>query len=341
MKHVKILNSLLITFCILGSSNLSAFAFDENLPLDNLDYTQQQQLLVSRINENSSELEQINKQVDETKNYLVQNENQIINTQKTYESKKTATIYNVGSNNDLLLIEMVLNSDSVSDFLRNIELAKGVYIQKNKTLNTLNQKEEQLLELREKANEEYEKIVATANDKQQELDFFNNKKAELDILMSRKSDELVFNPNNLLDRSNASVDDIYKSLKGTALYELAPIYIEAENLYGVNALFLVGLTAQESGWGTSRRAVEDNNLTGFGVYNNSSKGLNSQTKRDNILRTAKWLKDKYLTPGQSLYSGYGIRDVNVRYCIGVNGTSDFDWSASISKIASESLEKIK
>lgn len=340
MKYTKFLKSLLITICVLGSSTIHGFAVGVELS-DDLDYTQKKQILERAITENSKELENISNQVNATKEYLVQNENEIVNIQKTYSAKKNVTKYNIGSNNDLMLLEMVLNSNSITDLLRNIDLAKDVYIQKNKALNTLTQKEEQLLELRQKANKEYESLVANMDTKQEELNNLQTAKTELDTLISRKSDDLIFNPNNLLEISNASVDDIYKCLEGTALHELAPVYIEAENLYGVNALFLVGLTAQESGWGTSRRAVEDNNLTGFGVYSDSSKGINSHTKRGNILMTAKWLKEKYLTPGAILYNGFGIRDVNVRYCIGVDGNSDFHWSENISKIASESLAKIK
>lgn len=341
MKHVKSLKTLLITLCILSSSTINGFAVSQNLSLDNLDYTQRKEFLESAITENNKELNDITQQVNSTKDYLVQNETEIVNIQKTYDVKKSVTKYNIGSNNDLMLLEMVLDSDSVTEFLRNLDLAKDVYIQKNKALNTLTQKEEQLLELREKANKEYETLVSNFDEKKVELINLENAKTELDSLINRKNGELSFNPNNLLEISNASVDDIYKCLQGTALHELAPVYIEAENLYGVNALFLVGLTAQESGWGTSRRAVEDNNLTGFGVYSDGSTGINAHTKRANILQTAKWLKEKYLTPGAILYSGFGIRDVNVRYCIGVDGTSDFHWSENISKIASESLAKIK
>ena len=142
-----------------------------------------------------------------------------------------------------------------------------------------------------------------------------------------------FNHQNVLELSHVTVDDLYTVLEGTELYDLAPIYVEAENLYGVNALFIAGLTAQESGWGTSQRAINDNNLTGFGVYSKSAVGINANTKRDNILQTTAWLKDKYLTEGGSFFNGYSIRAVNIKYCLGSDGQTDYHWSSNITAIS--------
>lgn len=120
------------------------------------------------------------------------------------------------------------------------------------------------------------------------------------------------------------------ALKGTELYDLIPHFIEAENTYGVNAFALIGLVANESGWGTSERAKRDNNLTGYAVYSSSSKGRKFKSKRESILETARLLKETYLTPGGECYNGVSLWNVNERYCVDV---IPYQWSDIINQIA--------
>ena len=112
-------------------------------------------------------------------------------------------------------------------------------------------------------------------------------------------------------------------LKGTALYADAKAYVKAEEKYYVNAVFLMGIAAHESAWGTSRRAREDNNLTGYGVTSDSAKGINKATKEEGLLTTAKTLHEKYLTAGGSYYAGTSAEDVNKHYCVGG------EWAAAV------------
>ena len=112
-----------------------------------------------------------------------------------------------------------------------------------------------------------------------------------------------FNPNDVSALSHITVADAKHMLEGTALYENAKSYVKAEEKYHVNAVFLMGIAAHESAWGTSRRAREDNNLTGYGVTSDHAKGINKSTKEAGLLATAETLHEKYLTPGGSYYVG--------------------------------------
>lgn len=132
-----------------------------------------------------------------------------------------------------------------------------------------------------------------------------------------------FNPNNVSLLSHITVDDAKQMLKGTALYADAKAYVKAEEKYHVNAVFLMGIAAHESAWGTSRRAREDNNLTGYGVTSDSAKGINKATKEEGLLTTAKTLHEKYLTAGGSYYAGTSAEDVNKHYCVGG------EWAAAV------------
>ena len=132
-----------------------------------------------------------------------------------------------------------------------------------------------------------------------------------------KADEpRVFDPMNLLKKSNLSVEEIRLMLKGSALEEEAPAFYKCEKKYGVNAVVVMGIAIHESAWGTSRRAREDHNLTGYGVTSDSAKGINAPTKEENLLMTAKLLKDKYLVKGGAYYHGPTVKGVNQCYCVG-------------------------
>ena len=132
-----------------------------------------------------------------------------------------------------------------------------------------------------------------------------------------------FNPNNVGELSHITVDDAKHMLKGTALYPDARAYVKAEKKYHVNAVFLMGIAAHESAWGTSRRAREDNNLTGYGVTSDHAKGINKSTKEAGLLATAQTLHEKYLTPGGSYYAGTSAKAVNEHYCVGG------EWAAAV------------
>ena len=136
-----------------------------------------------------------------------------------------------------------------------------------------------------------------------------------------------FNPNDVSALSHITVSDAKHILEGTALYNDAKAYVKAEEKYHVNAVFLMGIAAHESAWGTSRRAREDNNLTGYGVTSDHAKGINKSTKEAGLLETAETLHEKYLTSGGSYYVGTSAAAVNKHYCVGG------EWAAAVVKNA--------
>lgn len=136
-----------------------------------------------------------------------------------------------------------------------------------------------------------------------------------------------FNPNDVSALSHITVADAKHMLEGTALYADAKAYVKAEEKYHVNAVFLMGIAAHESAWGTSRRAREDNNLTGYGVTSDHAKGINKSTKEAGLLATAETLHEKYLTPSGSYYVGTSAAAVNKHYCVGG------EWAAVVVKNA--------
>lgn len=127
--------------------------------------------------------------------------------------------------------------------------------------------------------------------------------------------EIHFNPDNVTEISNATIEEIDDYLVDTELYGLGKAYIEAEQEYGMNALFLIGLTALESSWGNSRLAKEKKNISSFAAYDNDpfNAARTFDSKEECILVTAKWLSREYLNPEGKHYNGLSVEDINKKY----------------------------
>lgn len=159
---------------------------------------------------------------------------------------------------------------------------------------------------------------------------------EKEIVKLEKTRYRVFCPTNLLEVSNLSENEIKSMLKGTQLEELSSAFYQCEKKYKVNCVVIMGIAAHESAWGTSRRAREDNNLTGYGVTSDSAKGINAKTKQENLLMTAKLLKERYLLPDEAYYhKAPSVIGVNYNYCV------DDDWAASVTNNGYKLMEKLK
>lgn len=142
-----------------------------------------------------------------------------------------------------------------------------------------------------------------------------------------------FDSENLLKPSNITSNEMYQILKGTGLEDVSKALVIAENKYGINAIIMAALAAEESGWGNSKRAKTQNNLTGYAVYSDTSRGTLFSSRGECILRTAKLLKDNYLTQGGLYYNDTSLQGVNINYC------SNKKWTSNINLIASGLMRK--
>lgn len=195
----------------------------------------------------------------------------------------------------------------------------------------INELESSIRDQAEKLEEKEGAIEELLQEKESLTNAFN----ELEKKYKQEIAPVCFNKDYLLSPSNATERKLKLALEGTGLSGLESSYITAEEEYGVNAIFLVSLTAEESGWGNSRRARLQNNMSGFEVYTDSSKGATFSSKHESIMQTAKLLKNHYLTEGGQHFNGYSIYDVNLKY-----SASLYSWSENISEIAYSIMDKI-
>jgi beta-N-acetylglucosaminidase len=141
---------------------------------------------------------------------------------------------------------------------------------------------------------------------------------------------------SVLSHSGLPKEYLHSILSGTKLEGLEEAYLEAEYTYGVNALFLISLSALESGWGKSRMATRKNNLFGFQAYDSAThKAKRFVSKRECILYVAKYLKENYLNEEGKYHSGNTISSINKRYA------SDGSWANKVYGVMKYSLGKIE
>lgn len=142
---------------------------------------------------------------------------------------------------------------------------------------------------------------------------------------------VTYNPYNLLEPSNITREEAYIMLEGTALQTLSNAYVYMEELYGVNAIYLMSLSAEESGWGRSELAMTHNNIGGI----KSSNGWMYFSDWGECLDyKARLLKNQYLSKNGDYFNGYSIWNVNIKYC------EQNTWADNINSIAYGLLNKI-
>lgn len=137
--------------------------------------------------------------------------------------------------------------------------------------------------------------------------------------------------------SGATEADLKKVTKA-GLVGLEDTFLEAEEKYGVNAVFLMSIASLESAHGT--QMYRPNNMFGYG-------GKSYPSKEACIMDVASGLSSRYLKPGASLYGGSPtLKGVNKRYA------ANPQWYAKVGKYMksyydvitpyhNQSLEKIK
>lgn len=153
----------------------------------------------------------------------------------------------------------------------------------------------------------------------------------------------VTQPSNIKDYELANV--LYNTINGQGLIDYASYFVEAEEIYGINAFFICAIAAQESGWGASA-AGNGTNITGYAVYTSTSEGFTFGNIRENILKTAELLSYDYTSPTgkyRTVWEGYGdgksIWEINQRYCLYEDQiTPDNNWSANLNSIANDFVQ---
>ena len=145
---------------------------------------------------------------------------------------------------------------------------------------------------------EYKKLIKEAQQKQAEEERKKTEEEKIKVEEERnkqmielsRKENVGYNYYNLLEPSGITHGEMYSILYDTGMEDVAWTIVQCEIDFGVNAIILASLIAEESGWGNSSRAVNQNNLSGYAVYSDNSIGAIFDTRDDSVVATARLLK---------------------------------------------------
>ena len=126
---------------------------------------------------------------------------------------------------------------------------------------------------------------------------------------------IVNNETDLRTKSNISIEEYQKMLENTALYETAESLYNAEQKFGINGLYLMGLACLESSYGNSNFAKNRNNIFGWNaVDSNPGKASYFTSKNECVMFVAEKLSYNYLNENGCYFEGYTAKDIDKHYC---------------------------
>lgn len=138
--------------------------------------------------------------------------------------------------------------------------------------------------------------------------------------------------------SGLSSEDFNKMLKGTALEGLGYLFVQNEEEHQINGVLTMCLIGLESSWGSSEYAQKYFNFGGIGAtdFNTDANVNKSATNRsEGIWNVFNKLKTQYLTSNGTWFNGYGVQDVNQKWC------SQISWALKIIRIAGEKTQLLQ
>lgn len=160
-------------------------------------------------------------------------------------------------------------------------------------------------------------------------------KREAELAEQYRKNNVGYNFYNLLQPSGITHSEMYSILADTGIQDVAWTIVQCEIDFGINAIVLASLIAEESGWGNSPRALYQNNLSGYAVFSDSSEGASFVSRDDSVVETARLLKYDYLTEGGQYHNGFSLSDVHTLYSANPN------WANNISTISDELVAKYR
>lgn len=126
---------------------------------------------------------------------------------------------------------------------------------------------------------------------------------------------IVDNETDLRIKSNVSIEEYQQMLGNTGLYEIAESLHNAEQEFGVNGLYLMGLACLESSYGNSNFARNRNNIFGWNaVDSNPGKANYFISKSECVIFVAEKLSNNYLNENGCYFEGYTAKDIDKHYC---------------------------
>lgn len=246
------------------------------------------------------------------------------------------TLSPVGNAPEISETSTANNPRSILELPLSIEYVESLY---NNSIDPVSASIRYINEYQQREEEREEYLKQREEERiQEEIRLAEEAKLEL-----ARRESVTFNAYDITHKSYITEQELkqvlYNVNGGEGLASYAPYFIEAEELYDINAFFITAIAAQESGWG-QKAAGNGTNLTGYAVYTSKHTGKTFKGGiRENILATAKLIAEEYINPEGRYYTkwdgytGRSIFEINQKYCLLQDQkTVDNRWSQAINKI---------
>lgn len=203
----------------------------------------------------------------------------------------------------------------------------------------LNNKTKKEINCAEKVNlrivkiEQVEGFMKAEYEKFKEIEEERIRKEEEIKRLEELNRKIVFNPYDVSEVSNLTLEEWELALGETALVTLASAFKWYEEVYKVNGLFIASIVALESSWGRSSLAISHNNLTGYIGQDGNYYYFNSWGQ--SLEETFRLISEEYISEEGLFYDGKSIWDINKKYCeLG-------SWADKVSTIAYQLKGKVE
>lgn len=242
------------------------------------------------------------------------------------------------------LSKRVVSLICLSSMMLGFNLSSGINIEDNFNLSSINIIDKKVDTVVKSI--EYENLESKESTNKSILE--EEKIAQLKELESKRieksrKENITYLRENITIASGIKEEELRKVLLtyngADTMAHLSDALVDAEKIYGVNAFAMTAIVALESGFATSRRAVEDNNLTGYEVYSDDSEGRLFKSQYDSIMHTARHLSKNYLTKGAIYYNGVSVDSVQINYC--PDEGKGKNWEGKVDSLANDFLETYK
>jgi beta-N-acetylglucosaminidase len=182
---------------------------------------------------------------------------------------------------------------------------------------------QQVAEQLEKTQEKYDSLFEEAQKAydekqklQQEVENLKafKEKVKREQSVSRGLSRVTYGASSRVDvKSGVTANLLNKAFVGTEMEGLGQAFVDAENTYEINAIFLASIAALESGWG--KYDIGRNNLFGFGAHDgNEGNATAFSSKGESIMKVAKALRRDYLNSDGRYFGGATPQGINKKYC---------------------------
>lgn len=141
----------------------------------------------------------------------------------------------------------------------------------------------------------------------------------------------------LAESSGLTKEQFALLLQDTSLQDLSDYFHQADQTYAVNGVFLMALAALESGWGTSRIAIDKNNYFGWNASDDNpyKNAKTFSTPQACIEYCAEQISRNYFQPEGAYYGAGTLEAMNIHY------SASAEWKDKVADIMSRLYAKLK